>query len=53
MTSQPRKQIIAIHILPNITRSKGNLTMKFDQLIKYITSEIFFSKIMQKARQED
>ena len=44
MTSQPGKQIIAIHILPNITRSKGNQTMKFDQLIKYITSEIFFFK---------
>ena len=44
MTSQPGKQIIAIHILPNITRSKGNQTKKFDQLIKYITSEISFFK---------
>ena len=24
MTSQPGKQIIAIHILPNISRRKGN-----------------------------
>ena len=26
--SQPGKQTIAIHILPNISRSKGNQTMK-------------------------
>ena len=35
MTSQPGKQTIAIHILPNISRSKGNETMKFGQLIEY------------------
>ena len=35
MTSQPKKQTVAIHILPNITRSKGNQAMKFDQLIEY------------------
>ena len=29
MTLQPGKQIIAIHILPNISRSKGNQTIKF------------------------
>ena len=37
MTSQPGKQYtywaIAIHILPNISRSKNNQTMKFAQLI--------------------
>ena len=33
MTSQPAKQAIAIHIFPNISRSKDNQTMKFDQLI--------------------
>ena len=32
MTSQPAKQAIAIHTLPNISRSKGNQTMKFGQL---------------------
>ena len=34
----------AIHILPNISRSKSNQTMKFDKLIKYnsITWETFF-----------
>ena len=36
MTSQPGKQTIAIHTSPNISRSKGNHTMKFGQLIKYI-----------------
>ena len=35
MTSQLGKQAIAIHILPNISRSLGNMTMKFDKLIKY------------------
>ena len=29
MTSQPGKQTIAIQILPNISRSKGNQTIKF------------------------
>ena len=41
MTSQPGLQISAIHILPNISQSKGNQTMKFGQLIEYIR-EIFF-----------
>ena len=35
MTSKPGKQTIAIHILPNISRSKGNETMEFCQLIEY------------------
>ena len=36
MTSQPGKQIIAIHILPNISRRKGNQAMKFaGKLIEY------------------
>ena len=33
MTSQPDLQTIAIHILPNISQSKGNQTMKFGRLI--------------------
>ena len=41
MTSQPVLQTIAIHILPNISQSKGNQTMKFGQLIEY-NREIFF-----------
>ena len=37
MTSQTGQQIITIttHILPNISRSKRNQTMKFGQLIEY------------------
>ena len=34
MTSQPAYQTIVIHILPNISRNKGNQTMKFGQLIE-------------------
>ena len=30
MTSQPREQTITIHILSNVSRSKGNQTMKLD-----------------------
>ena len=37
------KQTIAIHILPNISKSKGNQTIKFGQLIGYIW-EAFFLK---------
>ena len=44
MTSQPGIQTIAIHILPNISRSKGNQTMKFGQLIEYILINIFLEK---------
>ena len=35
MTSQPGLQTIAIHILPNISQSKGKQTMKFGQLVEY------------------
>ena len=43
MTSQTGQQIITIHILlPNISRSKDNHAMKFDQLIKYNMSIFFF-----------
>ena len=38
MTSQPSLQTFAIHILPNISQSKGNQTI---------------SKIMQKMREGD
>ena len=32
MTSQPGQQTVVIHILPNVSRSKSNLRMKFGQL---------------------
>ena len=34
MTSQPGQQTIKMHILPNISRSKGNQAMKFGQVIE-------------------
>ena len=44
MMSQSGKQIITIHILPNITRRKSNQTIKFDQLIKYKIKNNFLGK---------
>ena len=41
MTSQPGAQTIAIDILPNISRTKGNQTMKLGQLIGYNKKNIF------------
>ena len=49
MTSQPGKQTIAIHILPNISRSKGNLTMKFGRLIEYNRRNIFLEKACKEC----
>ena len=42
MTSQTCRQTIVINILPIISRSKGNQTMKFGQFIKYENINIFF-----------
>ena len=41
MTSQPSEQTATIYILPNISQSKVNQTMKFGQLIKYNKKNIF------------
>ena len=49
MTSQPSQQTILIHILPNITRSKGNQTMKFRQLIECNMRNIFLEKSCTKC----
>ena len=35
MTSQPGLQTISIHMLSNISQSKGNQKMRFGQLIEY------------------
>ena len=51
MTPQPGLQTIAIHILPNISQSKGNPTMKFGQLIEeeiYNKRNIFLQKLCKK-----
>ena len=44
MTSQPGLQTIAIHILSNISQSKGNQTMTFSQLIEYKKRNVFLQK---------
>ena len=49
MTSQPGKQVIAIHILSNISKGKRNQTMKFDQLIEYNMRNIFLEKSYTKC----
>ena len=43
MASSAGKQITTIYILPNISRSKENQTMKFTQLVEH-NREIFFLK---------
>ena len=48
MTSQPGLQTIPVHILPNISQSKGNQTMKFGQLIEYNKRNIFLQKLCGK-----
>ena len=48
MMSQTGKQTIRTHILPNISRSKGNQTMKFGQLIEYNVRNIFLYKSCRK-----
>ena len=42
------EQIITIPILPNISRSKGNQTLKFGQLIEYNMRNIFGEKSYTK-----
>ena len=42
MTSQSGYQTIAIHKLPDISRSKSNQTMKIGQVIEHNKRNIFF-----------
>ena len=49
ITSQPGKQTIAIDILPNILRSKGNQIMKIDELIECNMTNIFLEKSNRKC----
>ena len=44
MTSQPGQQIITVHKLSNISRSRVNQTMKFGQLIEYNMRYFFLEK---------
>ena len=41
MTSQTRKQTIAIQLLPSISRGKENQTMKYGQLIECNVKNVF------------
>ena len=52
MTSQPGKQMIAIHILSNISRSKANQTMIFGQLTEYNVRNTFAEKSCTKYGKE-
>ena len=44
MTSQTGKQTIAINILPDISKSKGNQIMEFGLLVEYNVRNIFLQK---------
>ena len=52
ITSQPGYQTILIHILSNISRSKGSQTMKFSQLIECDIKNIFLEKPYTKCGRE-
>ena len=49
MTSQTGKQTIGIHILPSISRTKGNQRMKLRHLIEQIIRNIFREKYTQNV----
>ena len=44
MTSNVRRQTTAIHLLANMSRSNDNQALKFGQLIRYNTLNIFVVK---------
>ena len=52
MTSQPGQQIIPIHILPNISRSKDKQIMEFRQIIECNMGNIFLEKSYTKCDEE-
>ena len=52
MMSSTGKQIITINILPNISKNKGNQTIKFVQLIEYNAIYIFLRRSCRKCCRE-
>ena len=52
MTPQPVQQTIAIHMMSNISRSKGDQAMKFGQLIEYTKRNSFVKKSYAKCAEE-
>ena len=49
LTSQSGKQTIVIHLMPNISRSKGNQEITFGQLIEYNMRNIFLEKSYEQC----
>ena len=49
MTSQTRLYTITIHVLPNISRSKGSQTMRYGQLVEYNNKNIFLERSFTKC----
>ena len=49
MISQPGKQTIVIHVLPNILSNKDNQAIKFSQLREYNMKSIFLEKPYTKC----
>ena len=49
MTSQTGQQTSTIHILPDISRSKGNKTIKYGQLTEQNMRDIFLEKSYAKC----
>ena len=49
MASQPGYQTIVVHILPNISRSKGNQKVKVGQLMEFNMRNIFLEKSYTKC----
>ena len=48
LTSQSGQKIITIHILPNISSSKANQTMKFGHLVNCKVRNIFLKKLYKE-----
>ena len=49
MMSQPGKQTIVIHVLPNILSNEDNQAIKFSQLREYNMKSIFLEKPYTKC----
>ena len=52
MASQSAKQTIRMHVLPHISRSKGNQVKKFSQLIEYNVRNTFLQKSYRERNRE-
>ena len=52
MTSKLGQQTMAMHIMSNISRSNGNQTMKFGNLIEYDKINTFIQKSCRKWGRE-